>query len=339
VAPTGTPADAILSRQAQIWPVYPTRSPAAGYTIEDIPTLRHWNEMALHRESSIPELGEIPVITRNGDVRTWLLSRATLGRLPDRRNLALLAAVDLTEPHKTEEPLRKANLELEQYAFAASHDLQEQMRVTGLYIMREAARMTAVVSGLISYSRLVCESDPIQQQSVSLADLVTRIVSEFPQGADSQAAQITVEPLPEVQGEPDALSSVIRHLLSNAIKYLPPWRPATDPHFRVARPRNLDRFDARHNGVGVPREYHERIWGVFKRLHGHEIPGTGIGLAVVRKVIQQHGGRAWVESSGSGSGSTSLHAPRPCGNTRARGQPDAGHSILKLRAMSNRPMR
>ncbi|MDZ4800635.1 MAG: hypothetical protein SGI92_20955 [Bryobacteraceae bacterium] len=202
MAPTGTPADAILSRQAQIWPVYPTRSPAAGYTIEDIPTLRHWNEMALHRESSIPEFGEIPVITRNGDVRTWLLSRATFGRLPDRRNLALLAAVDLTEPHKTEEQLRKANLELEQYAFAASHDLQEQMRVTGRYIMREAARMTAVVSGLISYSRLVCESDPIQQQSVSLADLVTRIVSEFPQGADSQAAQITVEPCLRCRANP-----------------------------------------------------------------------------------------------------------------------------------------
>ncbi len=296
-----------------------------GYTAADIPTVRVWNSVALQRNSAVPEMGECRVVTRRGDIRTWLLSRASLGKLPEGAKLELLAAVDLTDRKQTEEQLRRANAELEQYAYAASHDLQEPMRVIGLYsqllirkhgaefsdtargyfsiIAREASRMTGIVSGLVSYSRLVCDTDSVPVSRVALTELASTVLGEIHDLIESRTATVQVEPLPTVTGDSKSLASVLRHLLSNAVKYVPPDRR---PEVRVWAELQGDEWviSVRDNGPGIAPEYHDRIWGVFRRLHGHEVPGTGIGLAVVRKVIQQHGGRTWVESSGTGDGAT-----------------------------------
>lgn len=305
----------------------------SGYSVEDIRTVESWNLQALQITEPAPQTGSQRIVTRRGEVRKWLLSRAPLGGLPDGRSLALLAAVDLTEHARVEEQLRRANMELEQYAYAAAHDLQEPMRIIGLYsqlllrkhgpefsetatayfstIVREAGRMTGIVNGLVSYSRLVSETDPPPLSAVPLGPVVQSVVEEMRPLLDARSAEVTVDSMPVVLAEPGSLMNVLRHLLSNAVTYVP---ADVAPKIRVFATKSGANWivSVKDNGFGIAPEYHEKIWGVFKRLHGQEIPGTGIGLAVVRKVVQQHGGRVWVESLGPGEGSTfrfTLRAP------------------------------
>jgi light-regulated signal transduction histidine kinase (bacteriophytochrome) len=114
-------------------------------------------------------------------------------------------------------------------------------------------------------------------------------------------AVITHDPLPAVMGDSEILAKVLKHLIGNAVKY------CGSPHPRVhisSKRRNLACvFSVQDNGPGVDPAFHERIFGVFKRLHGREYPGTGLGLAFCKKAIERHGGRIWVEST-PGEGST-----------------------------------
>jgi signal transduction histidine kinase len=186
-------------------------------------------------------------------------------------------------------------------------------------IVREAGRMTGIVSGLVSYSRLVSETDPIPLAPVMLGPLIEHVVDEIRPEMRARSAEIQVGPMPVVMAEAGAMISVFRHLLVNAITYVADGVP---PRVRVTASHSESGWvvSVSDNGVGIAPQYHEKIWGVFKRLHGHDIPGTGIGLSVVRKVIQQHGGRVWVESSGGGAGSTfrfTLAAPQGLGSGTA----------------------
>jgi two-component system sensor histidine kinase/response regulator len=219
--------------------------------------------------------------------------------------------------------LHRSNEDLEQFAFAASHDLQEPLRTITSFVSlleRTAAakltgnerdwlkhiadgsqRMRALIDDLLSYSQV--GKKPTSSQVVDLNAVLLWALQNLREGIAESGADITGDRLPSVTGDEAQLGQVFQNLIGNAIKYARPgvkpiigWSATKEDQHWVIRIRD--------NGIGMESQYFQVIFGPFKRLHGREIPGTGIGLAVCRRVIEAHGGRIWVESEGAGQGST-----------------------------------
>jgi PAS domain S-box-containing protein len=229
---------------------------------------------------------------------------------------------DITERKKTEdavqqslEELRRSNEDLNHFAFAASHDLQEPLRMITSYsqlllqsyngpVENEAAvcvnfisegtkRMRALLADLLAYTQV----NASEQRSVELID-VNRVFQKAIENletaiADSKAV-VTSGLLPSVAGQEAHFIQLFQNLIGNAIKYRGEKTPRI--HVSAAKQDGVWRFAVSDNGIGVAPEYHQKIFGVFKRLHGKNIPGTGIGLAICQRVVHRYGGRIWVES-------------------------------------------
>jgi light-regulated signal transduction histidine kinase (bacteriophytochrome) len=236
---------------------------------------------------------------------------------------------DISERRQTEEQTRRlnqalvrTNQDLQQFAYAASHDLKEPLRTvatclqlalrdySGKVLDKEAAqlmevavtgaqRMHALVEALLEYSRAgeVAESmiEPVRVDKV-VRDAITNLRSAI---AEANAL-VSFGPLPEVTANPLHLAQLFQNLISNALKY----RSDQPPHIKVSA-LEQDQFwvfTVEDNGIGIQPEYQAQIFGIFKRLHGAEYPGTGIGLAICKKIVDRHGGSIWVESQlGKGS--------------------------------------
>jgi light-regulated signal transduction histidine kinase (bacteriophytochrome) len=162
--------------------------------------------------------------------------------------------------------------------------------------------MDDLVSNLLTYSKLAsaghASSSPVEISHVlnwSLANLAKEV--------EDSGASIEKGDLPVVAGDPVQLAQLFQHLISNALKY----RDANPPSVRIsAEPAGGQwLFRITDNGGGIDSRYHERIFGLFKRLHGRDVPGSGMGLAICRRIVERHGGRIWVESE-RGRGSTFL---------------------------------
>lgn len=218
--------------------------------------------------------------------------------------------------------LQRSNEDLEQFAFAASHDLQEPLRtVTSFatlldrvaapkltdgerqylkYIVDGSRRMRDLIDDLLSYSQFGRKPD--SPEVVDLNVVLPWALENLRDGITQSAAQITFDPLPSVMGDEAQLGQVFQNLVSNAIKYA---RRGLKPVVHIGATRENQHWLIRvaDNGIGINAEHRSLIFSAFKRLHGKEIPGTGIGLAVCRKVIEGHGGRIWVDST-LGQGST-----------------------------------
>jgi len=220
------------------------------------------------------------------------------------------------------EELTRSNAELEQFAYVASHDLQEPLRMIGSYtqllekrygasldqdarefmafIVEGATRMKQLIEDLLAYSRVGTrgkELRPVQARAAlerSLANLRAAI--------EASGATVTYGPLPEVFADDTQLVQLLQNLIANAIKFR-----KKDEALRIqVGAEDLEnewRFCVADNGIGIEPQYFERIFMVFQRLHTRdEYPGTGIGLAICKKVIDRHRGRIWVESThGKGS--------------------------------------
>ncbi|MBI4962949.1 MAG: GAF domain-containing protein [Desulfomonile tiedjei] len=220
------------------------------------------------------------------------------------------------------EELARSNLELKQFAYVASHDLQEPLRnliscVQLLdkkfkdrlgseadkyigYAVDSAARMQALIEALLAYSRIGTLAKPfklVDCQKViesSLANLRTAI-------SESQAV-VTYDPLPRLTADEMQLTQLFQNLLGNAIKFRADKPPKI--HVSAAEHEGEWVFSIEDNGIGFEKEYADRIFSIFQRLHTRtEYEGTGIGLAIAKKIVQRHGGRIWVESE-YGKGST-----------------------------------
>ena len=239
---------------------------------------------------------------------------------------SLKTAQDLTarqadDLRRQAEELGDQNAELEQFAYVASHDLQEPLRVVrgytqllskryGQQLDQEANdflryaddaadRMQQLITDLLSYSRVGRKKqlDPVDCE-VSMKGSLANLQSAI---RESNAA-LRCSPLPQVLGDGIQLSQLFQNLIANAITYRGP-----DPlQIEVAAERDGAqwRFSVRDNGIGIAPEFHDRIFGMFQRLHARtEYAGTGIGLAICRKIVEQHGGELWVESQ-PGQGAT-----------------------------------
>jgi PAS domain S-box-containing protein len=230
---------------------------------------------------------------------------------------------DITDRKKAEEELRRSTRDLQQFAHAAAHDLQEPLRAVVTYTQllhhrhadklddeaREAigfavtAAKTArtKIADIQAYMRLAEGDDrraPVDADAV-LAGVLEGLKFEIAE----KNASVTLSPLPAVMGDGAQLALVFRHLVENGLKF---HDPAQVPVVTVSAEEKDGEcvFSVTDNGLGIAPEYHDRIFGVFKRLHSQEeYPGTGMGLAICKKIVERHGGRIWVESQ-SGKGST-----------------------------------
>ena len=245
-----------------------------------------------------------------------------------RREMALVED-QLTERERSEESLQqyaddlaRSNTELRQFAYVASHDLQEPLRMVSsytqllarrykdrldddahefiAYAVDGALRMQLLISDLLAYSRVGSQGkaleptdlDPVYDQAV--ADLAASI--------EESRASVTHDSLPTVEADGPQLGQLFQNLIGNAIKY----RAEEPPRVHVSARRNANDwvFSVADNGIGVETQYAERVFTIFQRLHTREdYPGTGIGLAICKKIVERHGGRIWVESE-PGQGST-----------------------------------
>ena len=225
---------------------------------------------------------------------------------------------------RTEE-LRRSNEELAQFAYVASHDLQEPLRTVSVYtqllakhygsvlnakgdaplfmefITESAQRMEYLIRDLLQFSQIDCPGVE-QLTSVSSESSFNEAIANLKTSIEENAATITHDPLPQVKGDPIQLTRLFQNLISNAIKYR---NPDEAPLIRVAaRLSGRDwLFSITDNGIGIEPQYAEKVFGIFKRLHGRDNPGTGIGLAICKKIVARHGGRIWVESQ-LGGGAT-----------------------------------
>jgi PAS domain S-box-containing protein len=231
-------------------------------------------------------------------------------------------ARDITQQKRVEAEIRRANQDLEQFAFSASHDLQEPLRSVKIYsellsqryssrldgqaleflefLRSGATRMELLVSDLLTYTQV---SKPIESSEITDANAVLAIVLENMAGSILESgARITSDPLPAVPMHRAHLQQLFQNLIGNAIKYRSPNRP---PEIQVAAQHQGQGwiFTVTDNGIGIEPEYKEKVFGLFKRLHtSEEYSGTGIGLAICQRIVDQHNGRIWVESEpGRGS--------------------------------------
>ena len=214
------------------------------------------------------------------------------------------------------EELRLRNVELDEFTFIASHDLQEPLRKLISFgdllpkdlgeVLPEAAekdlnfiidaarRMRVLVQDLLALSRAGREA--ITYERVSMDRCVDRVLLDMDAEIKRTGAEITREALPDVLGDPMLLAQLYQNLIGNALKFADPDR-RPEIHLTCERKDDQWIFSVRDNGIGIKAEYHEQIFAPFKRLHGRgEYEGTGIGLAICRKAVERHGGRIWVES-------------------------------------------
>ena len=221
------------------------------------------------------------------------------------------------EKEKRAQELARLNAELQDFAYVAAHDLQEPLRTVAAYaqllkmsqsgeerdqfadiIIGGVTRMAAILDGLLSLTRLEFDDS---RHPVELNHVVHQAIENLEQAVKESGALLAIDPLPAVQANQSQLIQVFQNLISNAIKY----RSAAPIEIRVTsvgREREW-LIKVSDNGIGIPPKYHDQIFGLFKRLHGRSVPGTGIGLAICRKIVQGMGGKIWVDSE-PGTGST-----------------------------------
>ncbi len=198
------------------------------------------------------------------------------------------------------EPVRRRGLQL------MDRDVEESIR----FIQAAVGRLARIIDALLRLSR--AGRVEYQWQEVDLQAVVGKIVAALHDSISGKAAQVSVDALPPAYGDPTALEQVFANLIGNAVQYLDPERPgrievdSTGPDDK-GLPTGLVVYRVRDNGLGIPEAYHQRLFTAFSRFHAGAAQGEGIGLALVRRMVERHGGRIWVESS-AGVGTTFLVA-------------------------------
>jgi PAS domain S-box-containing protein len=254
--------------------------------------------------------------------RASQLEKLVEERTADLRNTNEALVVSLALQDKLTADLRETVQQLETFSYSIVHDMRAPLRSMRSFaafleaeyrdklddtgrnylqrIMGSAIRMDALITDVLTYSRITSADTPLAR--VNLDKLVTEIVENYPQFQEKAGAIHIDHPLPAVRGNPALLTQIISNLLGNALKFVPPDRAARVT-VRADNGAGKVRLWIEDNGIGIAPEYQEQIFGLFKRLHRpDEYPGTGVGLAIVRKAAARMGGKVGLESkSGVGS--------------------------------------
>ena len=268
----------------------------------------------------VPSIYEMALIRKDG-ITVPVEVNATFINY-EGRPADLVVIRDITERKRAEEELRRSNQELEHFAYIASHDLQEPLRMVSSYTQLLAqrykdkldadadefihyiedgvSRMRALINGLLVYSRVGTSGAAFELTDCEAA--FDCALTNLQVAVDGSGAVITHHPLPVVMADASQLTQVFQNLIGNAIKFCSQELPRIHV---AAEPRGNEwLFSIRDNGIGIDPQYHDRIFDMSQRLHSRtEYPGSGIGLAICDKVLKRHGGRIWVESQ-TGKGAT-----------------------------------
>ncbi|HVL49156.1 MAG TPA: ATP-binding protein [Candidatus Thermoplasmatota archaeon] len=230
--------------------------------------------------------------------------------------------------------LERSNADLQQFAYVASHDLQEPLRMVASYVqlierryrgkldkdadefieyaVDGARRLQGLINDLLSYSRVGGSNAPFME--VDLGATVDTVRRQLAKTLEEKGARLVVAtPLPTVRADPSQMVQILQNLVGNGLKFTAPGR-APEVSVSAERDEGAWRIAVRDNGIGIDPEYAERIFVLFQRLHSRETyPGSGIGLAICKRIVERHGGRIWVESK-PGEGATFLFLlPDPSG--------------------------
>jgi PAS domain S-box-containing protein len=285
----------------------------------------------------------VPVIARSGEVLGGLFFGHSLpGKFTEIHEaivagIAAQAAIAMdnaylferaqwvqTELKRSNEELRRANQDLEVFAYSASHDLQEPLRTVSMSaqilernwgqrlqgqdatflqnILNASNRMIVLIGDLLEYTRAT-KYEEGRAPNVDSAHVLANVLESLQGIIEEAGATVTAGPLPMVAIHESRLTQLFQNLISNAIKYRGDRAPRV--HVAAEERDGWSLFSVSDNGIGIESQYAERIFGLFKRLHGRdEYPGSGIGLAICQRVVEQYGGRIWLERSAPGEGST-----------------------------------
>ena len=226
------------------------------------------------------------------------------------------------ELERANQELARVNDSLEKFAYVASHDLQEPLRMVNIYtqlllqssnreqerrdqyagfVQEGVKRMESLIHDLLTFSRTIHtgqEPAGTAALSVSLSEALAVLKATI----EESGANVSAAPLPAVPGDTQQCAHVFRNLLENAVKYR---RPDLVPEIQITAVREQQQWivTVQDNGIGFEPQYAKQIFGLFKRLHRNEYPGTGLGLAICQRIVERLGGRIWAESQ-PGVGST-----------------------------------
>jgi light-regulated signal transduction histidine kinase (bacteriophytochrome) len=278
-------------------------------------------------------------------------------RAEEERRHAEQVAELLTQTMAANEALLRANADLEQFAYAASHDLQEPLRMIANFsqllqrrhrddlgpdgkelldtIIDGAHRINQLVADLLSYTRIE-NTETAKPASIDPAEVLREVQQALMDRITSVHAIVSWQDLAPVSIHRTHLIQLLQNLVSNSLKYHSPERKPSIHISSVPAAGGMVELKVEDNGIGIAPEYHERIFGVFKRLHASNVSGTGIGLAICKKIVQYYGGAIWVESH-SDAGST-FHFTLPAGDLTDRntGRVHSAESVSHLRESSAR---
>jgi len=261
------------------------------------------------------ERGEISGRRKSGEV---FPAEASMSRLDIEGQGRMYTVVlrDVTERVRAAEELARSNAELEQFAYVASHDLQEPLRMVASYTQLLARRyhgrldsdadefigfavegvkrMQALINDLLAFSRVGTRGGAFERVDGEL--VLARVLENLAPALEEADAAVTHDHLPTVTADAVQLGQVFQNLIANAVKF---HKPGSRPCIHVSAERSPDGwvFSVTDKGIGIEPEYMDRIFVLFQRLHSRaEYPGTGIGLAMCKKIVERHGGRIWLES-------------------------------------------
>jgi two-component system CheB/CheR fusion protein len=302
----------------------------------NIPKLRELLENILPAHSTFRDF-EVTYEFEHVGRKAMLLNASEIFNPNAQARSILLAIEDVTDRKQAEEELRTTNAELQHFAYALTHDLQEPIRMvvnfTQLlarecagklggeadqfiaYSVEGALRIETLLKALLAYWEVTGrEQDSFA--SVDCGAVLAKTLLNLEAAIAESGAIVTSDPLPTVAAEEVMLIQLFQNLIFNAIKF----RGGETPRIHISAERDGEGwlFSVRDNGIGIEPQDADRVFGMFKRLHGSEIPGTGIGLALCRKIVERKGGRIWVESE-EGRGAT-FKFTMPTGNRPRRAE-------------------
>lgn len=256
-----------------------------------------------------------------GEMRILQVVKKPIYRKDDENPYILVVATDVTEIKNVEEALRKSNQELESFAYVASHDLQSPLRTIVSYLqliqqrsagqlneessefldfsIRGARKMQQVILDLLDYSRIQARLKPIEFVDINYL-IRTTVLGNLDAQIRSSEAQISIDEMPVIYCYKGQMMLLFQNLIGNAMKFVKAKVPKVNITFSESPDEWI--FSVSDNGIGISEEFSQNIFQIFQRLHSEEdFPGTGVGLAICKKVVELHQGRIWFESGEDGT--------------------------------------